>query len=110
MPKAVSSTEAKNKFATFLQWANQHNDGVVIEVRGKPKAALISYLDYEELLRLRKQEQKRKALAALDELRKELRQQNPELTTADAYRQAEFSPELIQAMTKPESPSVEENA
>ncbi len=110
MPKAVSSTEAQNKFATFLQWATEHNDGVVIEVRGKPKAALISYPDYEELLRLRKQEQKRKALAALDELRKEIRRQNPALTTAEAYRQAEFSPEFIQEMTKTESRLAEENA
>lgn len=103
MSKFVSSTEIQNKFATFLQWTTENNDGVVIEVRGKPKAALISYAEYEELLRLRKLEQKRKALMALDELRKEVRRQNPELTTPQAYQHAEFSPELTQEMVKTES-------
>ncbi|MCX6046845.1 MAG: type II toxin-antitoxin system Phd/YefM family antitoxin [Chloroflexi bacterium] len=88
MPKAVSSTEVQNKFATLMQWANDNHDSVVIEVRGKPKAAIISYADYEELLRLRKLEQKRKALAALDALRKEIRRQNPELTNAEGDHQS----------------------
>lgn len=103
MSKFVSSTEIQNKFATFLQWTAENNDGVVIEVHGKPKAALISYAEYEELLRLRKLEQKRKALMALDELRKEVRRQNPELTTVQAYQQAGFSPELTQEMVKTET-------
>ena len=110
MSKFVSSTEIQNKFATFLQWANEHNDGVVIEVHGKPKAALISYAEYEDLLRLRKLEQKRKALLALDELRKEVQRQNSGLTTAQAYQQAGFSAELTQEMVKTETSLIEEEA
>lgn len=101
MPKIVSSTEIQNKFATVMQWASENPDGVVVEVRGKPKAAIITYTEYEEFLRLRKQEQKRKALAALDALRKEVGRQNSNVTAADAYRQAGFHSDLIQEMQNP---------
>ncbi len=100
MLKTVSSTEVQNRFATFIQWANENIEGVVIEVHGKPKVALISYQEYEEYLRLRKQEQKRKALAALDALKKEVRRQNPTLTTQDAYQQAGFNDAVVQDLTK----------
>jgi len=96
MAKLVSSTEAQNRFATIIRWATENNDGVIVEVRGKPKAAVISFEAYEELLAFRLQEQKRKALAALDALRAEVRRQNPDLTPAEAYQLAGFSPQVIQ--------------
>jgi prevent-host-death family protein len=80
MPKTVSSTEAKAQFGTLLSWASEQNDEVIVKFYGEPKAVIMPYQEYEAFLKLRKQEQKRKVLAALDELRKEVRQQNPDLT------------------------------
>lgn len=100
MPKVVSSTEAQNRFASMMQWANEHNDGVVVEVRGEPRAAILSYADYAEFLRLRKQEQKRKVLAALDAIREEIKQKGPPLTTEEAYHLAGISEDVIQKIAQ----------
>jgi prevent-host-death family protein len=98
MPKTVSVTEAQSKLSSLVQWANQAQDGVVVERRGRPAAAIISYADFEELLRLRKLEQKRQALKALRELRQRVqaRVQATGLTAEAAYRQAGFGEEVIQ--------------
>jgi prevent-host-death family protein len=96
MPKTVSSTEAKTQFGTLLKWASETNDEVIVKLYGEPRAVILPYHEYEELLKLRKQEQKRKVLAALDELRKEVRRQNPDLIAEEAYRLAGFGEEVIQ--------------
>lgn len=98
MPKTVSVTEAQSKLSSLVQWANQAQDGVVVERRGKPAAAIISYEDFEELIRLRKVEQKRQALKALRELRKRVQAgvQATGLTAEEAYRLAGMGEEVIQ--------------
>lgn len=96
MPRTVSSTEAKTQFGTLLKWASEENDEVIVKFYGEPKAVIVPYQEYETFLKLRKQEQKRKALEALDELRKEMRRQNPELSQEEAYRLAGFGEEVIQ--------------
>jgi prevent-host-death family protein len=57
MPKNVSVTEAKTKFSATLEWVVQNNEAVVIEVRGKPKAVILSYRHYEEYQALKEQNQ-----------------------------------------------------
>jgi hypothetical protein len=57
-------------------------------------AVIMSYREDEELELLRKRDQKRKMLAALDALRKEINRQSS-LTVEDAYRAAGFSEEVI---------------
>jgi prevent-host-death family protein len=96
MPKTVSSSEAQNKFGTILQWAIDHQDDVVVvERRGKPAAVLMTYAEYEEMAKLRRQEQKRQALEALREIRRRVREQNQDLTAEEAYRLAGFGEEVI---------------
>ena len=56
----------------------------------------MSYKEYEEVEKLRKREQKRKVLQALDALREEIRRQNSSLGAEEAYRLAGFSEEVIQ--------------
>jgi prevent-host-death family protein len=96
MPKTVTSTEAKSRFGELLKWATQNQDKVIVKLYGEPAAVIISYPEYEEMEKLRKREQKRKVLEALDALRQEVRQQNPDLSTEEAYRLAGFSDDVIQ--------------
>ena len=98
MPKTVSVTEAQSKLSSLVQWANQAQDGVVVERRGKPAAAIISYADFEDLARLRKLEQKRQALKSLRELRQRVqaRVQTTGLTAEAAYRLAGVGEAVIQ--------------
>jgi prevent-host-death family protein len=42
MPRTVSSSEAQNNFGAMVQWAKEIHEGVIVERRGKPVAALIS--------------------------------------------------------------------
>lgn len=96
MPKTVTSTEAKTQFGSLLKWMKEKKDEVIVKVYGEPTAVIMPYPEYEALLKLRKKEQVRKALAALDELRKEVQRQTPDLTAEEAYRMAGFSEEVIQ--------------
>jgi prevent-host-death family protein len=95
MPKQVTSSEAKSRFGELLKWTTENQDQVIVRLYGEPTAVIISYAEYEELEKLRKREQKRKVLEALDQLRAEVRQQNPDLSDEEAYRLAGFSEDAI---------------
>lgn len=96
MPKTITSTEAQAQFGAILKWTRENNDEVVVKLYGEPAAVLIPYAEYEKIERLRKQEAGRRALGALDAIRREVRKSNPDLTAAEAYRQAGFSEEIVQ--------------
>ncbi|MEZ4517611.1 MAG: type II toxin-antitoxin system Phd/YefM family antitoxin [Chloroflexota bacterium] len=53
MPKTISVSEAKNRLSAILEWAVEHEDEVVVESRGEPKAVIMAYGEYEALLDLR---------------------------------------------------------
>ena len=96
MPRTISSSEAQNNFGAVLQWAEEHNDEVVIERRGKPAGVIISYEEYQDVVRLREQERRRNVFARMEELRNQVAARNPDLTNEEAYRLAGFSEEVIQ--------------
>lgn len=96
MPQTVSSSEAKSRFGELVKWTAENQEQVIVKLYGEPAAVIMSYREYEEVEKLRKREQKRKALAALDALRQEARRQNPDLEAEEAYRLAGFSEEVIQ--------------
>ena len=100
MPKTVSSSEAKARFGELVKWTTEHKDNVIVKLYGEPAVVIMPYGEYEEVEKLRKREQKRKTLEALNELRQEARRQNPELTDEEAYRLAGFSEEIIQETLK----------
>lgn len=95
MPKQVTSTEAKSRFGELLKWTTENQDRVIVRLYGEPTAVIMSYAEYEELEKLRKRDQKRKVLEALDQLRAETRRQNPDLCDEEGYRLAGFSEEVI---------------
>jgi prevent-host-death family protein len=100
MPRTVSSSEAQNNFGAMVQWVEENSEGVVVERRGKPTAVLISYEEYQTMIRLKDQERKRKAFEALETLRREVQRKNPDITAEEAYRAAGFSEEVIQETPK----------
>ncbi|MBP8948843.1 MAG: type II toxin-antitoxin system Phd/YefM family antitoxin [Candidatus Promineofilum sp.] len=55
MPRTVSVSEARNQFNALLDWVVEQGDEVVIESRGKPKAAIQSYATYQRYIALREQ-------------------------------------------------------
>ena len=95
MPKTVTASEAQSRFGSLLQWATEHSEGVIVERRGKPSAAIISYAAYEELTRLRTMEKKRQALETLKILRRRVQRQNTDLSAEEAYRAAGFGEAII---------------
>jgi prevent-host-death family protein len=100
MPRTVSSSEAQNNFGAMVQWAKDNVEGVIVERRGKPEAALISYEEYQAMLQLKEDERKRKAFEALEKLRQEVQRLNPDISAEEAYREAGFSEEAIQSTLK----------
>jgi prevent-host-death family protein len=80
----------------LVRWVEAHEDGIVVERRGKPVAVLIGYPQYQELQHLREQERKRQAFAALEKVRQQIAVRNRDLTDEEAYRVAGFSAEVIQ--------------
>jgi prevent-host-death family protein len=96
MPRTVSSSEAQNNFGAMIQWAKEHNEGVIVERRGKPAAALISYEEYEAMMQLKEEERKRNAFARMEKVRKQIAARNQDLSDEEAYRLAGFSEETIQ--------------
>ena len=100
MPKTVSSTEAQNNFGAVLQWAEKEKDEVIIERRGKPSAVVMPYTSYEQVLELRQQEKKRRALEALRALRKQVQSQMQALSAKEAYEIAGFGQEVVEETLK----------
>jgi prevent-host-death family protein len=97
MPKTVSASEVKARFGQILKWTKTNQDEVIVKLYGEPTVVIMPYTEYEAVEKLRKQEQKRKALEALRALRTEARRQNPDVTAEEVYRLAGFSEEVIQA-------------
>jgi prevent-host-death family protein len=94
MPLTITSSEAKSRFGELVKWTSANQEQVIVRLYGEPTAVIMSYREYEELELLRKRDQKRKTLDALDALRKEVNRQSS-LTVEDAYRTAGFSEEVI---------------
>ena len=49
MAKVVSTTEAKNKLTSLVAWAAEHQDVVIVESHGRPRAVILSFAEYEKL-------------------------------------------------------------
>jgi prevent-host-death family protein len=100
MPKTISVSEAKKQLSAILQWALEHEDGVVVMSRGEPKGVIVPYAHYQELLLLREQA-RRQALQELESLADRLQARNADLTAAEVAQLAEeVSQETIGRMVE----------
>jgi PHD/YefM family antitoxin component YafN of YafNO toxin-antitoxin module len=79
----------------MLAWAETDRDGVIVQRRGQPVAAVIAYAEYEEWQRLRLQEHRQQALQELRALREEIQRNNPAMDMAELYREAGFAESVI---------------
>jgi prevent-host-death family protein len=84
MPITVSVSEAKNRLSALLKWATENQEAVVVESRGQPQAAFLSYEHYKEYLSLRETARRRAAMERLKELAEEMRARNDDLTAEEA--------------------------
>lgn len=95
MTRTISASDAQAQLGAMLKWVEESSDEVIIERRGKPTGVLLSYGEYEEFEKLRKEEAGRQALLALRALRQEMQANNSDLSAEEAYRLAGFSEEAI---------------
>lgn len=103
MPRTISVSEAKNKLSAMLQWAVEQGDEIVVESRGEPKAVILPYGEYEELLLLREKARRRAALQQLQALAERVQAGNADLSPEEARQLAqEISQETVQRMVEEE--------
>ena len=101
MPKTISVSEAKNQLSAVLDWAVENGDEVVIESRGEPKVAILSYAEYQEFLAFKELARRKEALRQLDELAQRMWARNADLSDEEVEELAEeISQETIQRMIK----------
>ena len=101
MPKIVSVSEAKNQVSAGMDWAVENGDEGVIESRGEPKVAILSYAEYQEFLAFKEQARRKEALRQLEELAERMWARNADLSDEEVEELAEeISQETIQRMIK----------
>jgi uncharacterized protein len=84
--KTVSATEAKNRLGALIGDVVGGDGDVIIENHGTPRAVLVSYAHYRELLDARENQKRREAMDALWRLRAEVRAKNEDLDEEAADR------------------------
>ena len=95
MPRTITMDEAQQDLENVLQWAKEHNEGVILEQAGKPEGVLMGYDEYAEFVKLRKQDSRRKTLEILEKIRQEGEALNQDLSDEEIYRLAGFGEEVI---------------
>jgi prevent-host-death family protein len=89
MRRVISATEVKTQLGAMIDWTVEHADEIVIESRGKPKAVLMSYAQFEVVEQLREAERRRQVLAQLEDLAQRVAARNQDLTAAAAQELAD---------------------
>lgn len=89
MPKAVSTSEAKNKLSSLIGWVLEHQDEVIIESHGAPKVVIVSFDEYEKIKKLKEQQRRHDALERLRQLKATVSARNQDLTEAQAEELAD---------------------
>jgi prevent-host-death family protein len=101
MTRAVSATEAKNRFGTVLDWVIKDGDDVVVERQGRPLVAIVSMAEFEEFKELREKERRRQALETLRSVQRRVSARNTDLTPEQIERIAEqFSRDVVQGLVE----------
>jgi len=99
MPRTVSASQAKTQFGSIIKWAIDAKDNVIIESYGQPKAVIVPFEAYEQMVELQEKARREEALIRLERLRKEVRAGNRDLTEEQADSLADrFSGEVIGEM------------
>src|SRR5687768_15946246 len=84
MTKTVTATEAKNRLGALMSEVIDSNDAVLIEIRGRPKIALVTVDRLRQFEELERKERHRQALDNLARLNEKIAAQNNDLTEEEA--------------------------
>ena len=99
MPRTVSASQAKTQFGSIIKWAIDAKDNVIIESYGQPKAVIVPFEVYEQMVELREKARREEALARLERLGEKVRARNSDLTEEQGDSLAgRFSRETIGEM------------
>ena len=88
MTKIVTATEAKNRLGSLMSEVLESNEPIIIELRGRPKIAMITKERLEEVEQIERRQRHERALAALDELNAEIAAQGSTLSEEEAMELA----------------------
>ena len=101
MPRAVSTSEAKNQLSAMIGWVEINNDEVIVEHHGQPRAVIMSFAEYERVQALRDRQRREKAIADIRALRDKVRARNQDLTEEAAMALADrFVREVVDDMAR----------
>lgn len=99
MPRIVTATEAKTHMGAILDWAVEHEDEVIVQAHGQPKAVIISFAAYQKTRSQQEIMRRQAALARLEALAQRQGSKNQDLGQAEAEALAErFSRETFADM------------
>ncbi len=88
MPKTISASEAKSRFAETVQWILENQDDVIVNRYDQPYVVLMPYADYEQY-RVWQEKLRREAIIEQVEASRHEVQVDAQVTDqAEAYRQA----------------------
>ena len=101
MPRAVSTSEAKNQLSAMIGWAESNNDEVIVEHHGQPRAVIMSIAEYQRVQTLRDRQRREQALAEVRALRARVRALNEDLSDEEAWELANrFVHEVVDDMVR----------
>lgn len=89
MPRIITATEAKTHMGAVLDWAVEHEDEVIIQAHGQPKAVLISFAAYQKNRNQQEIMRRQAALARLEALAQRQEARNPDLGQAETKAMTE---------------------
>ena len=99
MPRTISASEAKTQFGAIASWAADSNDDVIVESHGEPKVVIISFEEYQQVVKLREEARRQGVLLRLQDLRGRVRAHNQDLDEEQAASLASrFSHEVVTEM------------
>lgn len=84
MPRIITATEAKTHMGAILDWTVEHEDEVIIQAHGQPKAVLISFAAYQKNRNQQEIMRRQAALARLEALAQRQEARNPDLGQTEA--------------------------
>ncbi len=100
MPKTMTATDAKVRLGAMIDWTVEEGDELIIESRGKPKAVLMSYAEFEKVQRLRETARRQEALRQLQALAERVSERNKDLNQESADALADrFVRDVIDDLT-----------
>jgi prevent-host-death family protein len=82
MSRTVTATEAKNRLGALL--AEAQDEPVIVEIRGAPKAAIISFDDLRKFEELQEAEVRRQSFKRLEQIRERIAARNADLSQEGA--------------------------